>query len=159
MKRLVEHYGGVVLTSILALVVMISFFGVRVDGHVGIPTVFENVIETVVKKDAYHVMSKTAFDAYKSVSAPKIKIKEANIFKQGEQAELNAWIVATDKDGVELPVFMERAWKDGSLYEMEITEPGKVLFKEAGIYWIEIRTEDDLGYVRNVLTKVFVNER
>ena len=159
MKRLIEHYGGVVLTSILSMAVMLSFFGTLTEGKQSVSSMFGSMIAYVSTKDSCQVKTKGAFDAYKAVHAPRVFMRDVYVARVGNEIELKDWIMSVDSNDEEREESILGIWKDKEEYVVQKNEMGKLCFSDAGNYWIKLSAKDSQGYERIVLAKVFVNER
>ncbi len=159
MKRLLEQYGGMVLTMFLSIVVLTCFFHTNLGGEKGMPASLGQIIEAVILRREGQVKTGEEFDLYKGVSSPKVTINDSYVLRANQTVDISDWVSATDALGMPISVSVIRAWKDDCEYNFNVLEEGKIMFQESGEYWVELMAKDMNGYKRSVLTKVFVNER
>lgn len=159
MKQVIEQYASTMIGVITGIVLILIITGIQIEDDKGVFSILGNAVKRkfVVQETTF---SKTAFDQYKNVTAPTIKVQNAYAIEAGKRVLPKDCFVAIDGNENVLWVQVNAGWKeDGSPIELNLLEDGSFCIENAGVYWVSACAEDGLGYRREVLFKCIVNER
>jgi len=129
---------------------------------VGKDSFFAVLISAVVQGETQENVATggDAFEQHMNHVSPRIDLKNPYVLKEGEIVALQEIFSAITEENSLIPVSMLGCWNaDGIEGEIGYIDEEYICASNPGIYWMNIYAVDDNGRDRDVLLKVFVNER
>lgn len=136
MKNIIKQFGGVIVSCLVAILIINSFWGVEQKGISGIPKIIGNLVTN--KLDAYMNRNNNsdAFRDYQTRSGIKILYNSEIEIMAGEGVFVDQLFTTTEGDKVEV-VKVEKA--DDNQLMKDVISGNELIFPEAGVYRLYLK--------------------
>lgn len=160
MKKIMEHYASAAIAAMTALAMMAMFYHLNFNQTQGIAAAVGTILEATMEKNEWKIMTGKAFDTYVSHTPPTIFIKNNNALHVGEATLVSDFFIAKDNLGNILPVEVKACWDvKGNEVGLLTSDRQSFYITKAGAYWVRVSATDNSGFEKEIIVKIYVNER
>ena len=161
MKKVMEHYAGAVIATLVAW----GVFGIFCIPSFGSDETFFLYLGTMVKEvvftEAVSVKSGNAFDVYMNRTEPVFTMPDCTQIQSGKKIAVSSILEAVDVQGKNVDILLQNSWDENfqQTDSLEILENTNLYFKNFGVFWVELYTTDNEGRNSHSIVRIFANER
>lgn len=163
MKKVLGHYGSAVIAVCVVLGLSGVFQNLVFGGRWNLKEYLREMVAEALfmKPDSEEGVS--AFDTYMNTNHVSFAVVDcdSDFFVRTRTIPVSYIMEAVDSTGQLKNMELVGCW-DEQFQEtkaVNILQNTMLRFRQDGIFWVEVRAADTYGNYRNVLVKIYVNER